>query len=198
MDILAEIDDTGFAAAKVADLESAANTRRLIDLRNYADILYANIVEETHARKDALLSELISAVADPDKIMKVKLWDYSVAYPYAGHVSLPADMVRFSNLGHHTVVFDNGRPLSIDAIFRKTDLSWRLAATFGSKFRVSVIQEDTTFVSSQYTGYRMGVYLSYYPEGLPEYARERLVNAYKGMCERELHVGECVYMTSRG
>lgn len=198
MNTLIEIDSTGFAAAKAAHLNSAAATRRLAKFRNYADILYAHILDDIHPRKDVLLSELISDVADPEKPMKVKLWDYSVAYPYLGHISQASDMIRFSNLGHHTVVFDNGSPLSVDAIFRKTDLAWRLAFTFGSKFRVTVIQEETKFVSSEYTGYRMGVYLSYYPDGLHPHAEDSLIRAYKDVCGRQLHAGECVYMTSRG
>lgn len=199
METLAEIDATGFAAAKVVDLASAVATRNTTKFRNYADILYTIILADIHPRKNAILAELVSAVAVPGMPMKAKLWDYSVTYPYLGHVSQVADMVRFSNhLGHHTAVFDNGEPLSVDAIFRNTDLSWRLAFTFGSKFRVSVVQEETKFVSSEYSGYRMSVYLNYYPEGLHPYAEERLVRAYKDVCDRQLHVGKNVYMTSRG
>jgi len=198
MDTLTEIDSTGLAAAKALDLAFAYSRRNSLRLRNYADILYARILESFHPHKDKILEQLLTAAATPDAIIKAKIWDYSVTY--RASYSVPAnveEMEDFSRRGYHTVVFDDDRPMSVDAIFRNTDLCWRLAFTFGSKFRVTFVREFTKMISSEYSSYNIGVYVHYHPNGLMPYAEEKLIRAYKGVCDRPLHVGTDVYMTPR-
>lgn len=197
MDILSEIDSTGLAAAKALDLAVAYSSRTRACFRNYADILYARILDDVHPRRHKILQDLEVAVADAGACMSVKIWDYSITYPTNGEKLSVFDAMDASARGHHTVVFDNGKPLSVDAIFRNTDLDWRLAYTFGSKFRVRLTREDTKMISEKYTSYRIGVYLVYSPYGLAEYEEQKLIAAYKDVCDRQLHAGKNVSMTAR-
>lgn len=197
MDILSEIDSTGLAAAKAVSLVLAHSSRKRITFRNYADLLYARILDDFYPARAHLMKELETAVATPGALMRVKLWDYSVTYPTNGDRLSVFDAVDASARGHHTVVFDDGRPMSVDAIFRNTDLNWRLAFTFGSQFRVTVSREDTKAISADYSSYRIGVYLHYCPHGLKDYEEKKLIAAYKGVCDRELYVGKNSFMTAR-
>ncbi len=198
MDLLSELDTTGLASGNALDLKQAYSQRNRNLLRNYADILYARILGDVMYRKDFLLDKLTNNVSTPNAPMRVKIWDYSVTHPSV--FELPRDtnaMVDFSNRGHHTVVFDDGRPMSVDTIFRKTDLAWRLAFTFGSKFYVTYLREDMKAFSQDYSSYRIGVYLYYYPQGLPSYHEKRLITAYTEARDRKLYAGTNVSMTAR-
>lgn len=197
MDILLEIDATGLAAAKALDLAHAYSQRNRATFRKYADILYAHILDTIHPRKKQILDELETEVGTAGAVMRARLWDYSVTYPTDGNPLSALDAVECSNRGNHTVVFDDGKPMSVDAIFRNTDLAWRLAFTFGSKFRVSFVREDTKLVSGTYSSYRIAVYLHYEPHGIGEYGEQKMIEAYKAVCDRQLHVGTNVYMTAR-
>jgi hypothetical protein len=197
MDTLTEIDSTGLAAAKALDLAFAYAKRNRATFRDYADILYTHILEFFHPHKDKILEQLVTAAATPGAPIKTKIWAYSVTYRTDGEVAQISDMVDFSKRGCHTVLFDNDRPMSVDAIFRNSDLCWRLAFTFGSKFRVTFVREFTKMISSEYSSYNIGVYVHYHPNGLLPYAEEKLIAAYKGVCDRPLHVGTGVYMTPR-
>lgn len=198
MDILSEIDNTGLAGAKSVDLKNAYDQRNQITLRNYADLLYIRILNDFYTRKDDILKQLEQQARTPGALMRVKLWDYSVTYRTS--YETPAnvgEMADFTDRGHHTVMFDDGRPMSVDAIFRNTDLAWRLAFTFGSKFRVTYAREDTKAISSEYSSYRIGVYVQYYPKGLPDYFKKCMIDAYTKVQDRSLYLGKNSYMTAR-
>lgn len=198
MDILNEIDNTGLAAAKALDLTFAYSRRNSLRLRNFADLLYARILDFIHPHKNTILEQLITAAATPDAPIKTKIWDYSVTYRSSYDVPANVDeMIQHTNRGNHTVIFDDGFPMSVDAIFRKTDLDWRLAFTFGSKFRVSVAREFTKAISADYTSYSIAVYLHYHPNGLLPDSEEKMIRAYKGVCDRQLHVGKDVNLLGR-
>lgn len=197
MDILNEIDSTGLAAAKAVSLVLAHSSRKRITFRNYADILYARILNDFFPRREQILEELEKNVATSGALMTARIWDYSVTYPTNGDKLSVFDAVDASARGHHTVVFDDGRPMSVDAIFRNTDLVWRLAFTFGTKFRVKLMREDTKAISADYSSYRIGVYLYYSPYGLADYEEKKLIAAYTGVCDRQLHTGKNAYMTAR-
>ena len=198
MDILSEIDNAGFADAKSADLKKAYKERNQITLRNYADLLYMRILNDFYPRKDDILTQLEQLARTPGALMRVKMWDYCVTYRDAYH--LPAnvgEMIDFTERGYHTVVFDDGRPMSVDAIFRNTDLAWRLAFTFGSKFRVVYLRDEVRALSADYSSYRIGVYVQYYPKGLPEYFKTRMIDAYTKVRDRSLHLGKDSYVRGR-
>ena len=197
MDTLSEIDATGFAAAKALDLAFAYARRNRANFRNYADLLYARILEFIHPHKNKILEQMITAVETPGSVMRVKIWDYSVTYPTDGNRLPVYDAIESSKKGNHTVLFDDEKPMSVDAIFRNSDLRWRIACTFGTKFRVSCVQEDTKAVSQDYSSYRIGVYLHYHPEGLDMYSEKCMVDAYKAVCDRQLYANENSYMPPR-
>jgi hypothetical protein len=197
MDILAEIDQTGIGSAKGLELAIASSKRNTLKLRNYADILYVRIFEDVFPHRNNHLENLKKAIEDPNAPMRVRIWDYSVTYRVDGNSSQAEDMPSFSERGHHTVLFDNGKPISVDTIFHNTDLAWRLAFTYGSKYRVSLVREDLKATNGEYDSYRIGVYLHYHPNGLLPYAEEQMIRAYKGVCDRQLYVGDCTEMTGR-
>jgi len=197
MDTLAEIDATGLAAAKAAALDNAYSQRTAAVYRNYADILYSRILDYIHPHKDKILDRLITAASVPNAPIKTKIWDYAVTHRVDGNVAQVSDMKSFSNRGNHTVLSDDGRLMSVDMIFRKSDIAWRLAFTFGSKYRVTFVQEHTKFLSGEYCSYQIAVYLHYHPDGLLPSAEESLIAAYNGVSGRVLHVGESVFMTPR-
>lgn len=197
MDALSEIDNTGLATSKVLDLSLAYAKRNRAIFRNYADILYPRILDSFHPHKDRIFKQLENAASTPNVPIRARIWDYSVTYRVDGGTADAVDMQDFSNRGHHTVIFDMGHPMSVDAIFRNSDIAWRLAFTFGSKFRVTFVQEETKLISEQYCSYKIGVYVNYHPNGLLPHAEERLIRAYKDVCDRQLYTGDIVYMTSR-
>lgn len=189
MNTLAEIDATGLAAAKAADLDNAYALRTATLYRNYADMLYTRILDSFYPNKETILNQLEKAASTPNAPIKTKIWDYSVTYRVDGNAALAEDMQDFTKRVLHTVLFDDGRPLSVDAIFRNSDLAWRIAFTFGSKFRVTVDREFTKMVSEDYMSYQMGVYVHYHPNGLLPYAEEKLIAAYNGVSGRVLYAG---------
>jgi len=197
MDTLSLIDSTGLAASKALDLSLAYAKRNRATFRNYADLLYPRIFDFFHPHKDLILKQLENAAATPNAPIKTRIWDYSVTYRVDGGVAHASDMADFSRRGHHTVIFDEGLPISVDAIFRNSDIAWRLAFTFGSKFRVTFVQEQTKLVSDQYCSYKIGVYVHYYPDGLLPHAEECMIRAYKDVCDRDLYTSNSSYMTSR-
>lgn len=197
MDTLSEIDSTGLAAAKALDLAFAYAKRNRATFRDYADLLYPRIFDFFYPHKDLIFKQLEKAASTPKTPIRTRIWDYSVTYRVDGGVAQISDMQDFSQRGHHTVIFDNGRPMSVDAIFRNSDISWRIASAFGSKFRVTFVQEETKVISSQYCSYKVGVYINYHPNGLLPYAEEKLIAAYKDMSGREVYQGDVVYMTAR-
>lgn len=197
MDTLLEIDSTGLAAAKALDLARASAERKRLTFRNYADLLYPRIFDFFHPHRDLIFKQLETAAATPHAPIKTRIWDYSVTRRVDGGVARAIDMEDFSKRGHHTVIFDSGHPMSVDAIFRNSDITWRLAFTFGSKFRVTFVQEQTKLISDEYCSYRVGIYVHYHPDGLMPHAEERLIRAYKDVCDRDLYTNGDSYMTGR-
>jgi hypothetical protein len=192
--LLAEIDLSGIAWEKAGRLGMANYERKKVILRNYADILYTFILDSIRYLKDFLLEELEKAIKNPDLPMRVKIWDYSVTHRTDGGTACKRDMADFSNRGHHTVVFDNGKPVSVDILFRKTDICWRLAFTFGSHYSVTFVQDDIKAVTDEYSSYRISVYLNYHPNFRQT---KELLSAYKDATGRRLYMGKDVCMTAR-
>jgi len=191
-DLLEEISNTGLAANKLNDLALASHERNTRTLRNYADLLYDSILNEMLPRRDQILEELEDAIRN-GRPQEVKLWTYSVTY----HTGLDREtMADLAASGHHTVIFDDERPMSVDRIVQHTDILWRLAFTFGTHFRVTRRRGYLRACGEDREGYEMELWLEYVSD-LTEDEANSLVAAYKSMRNRPMYQGSFVRMTAR-
>ena len=193
MDLLYEIELNGLAANHLADLNTAVRERSKDVLQTYADVLYAHILDSVCPQKDHIMTQLVDHMRTGRKD-GVLLWSYSNTYH--SHLSRER-MSQLSELGDHTVVFNNGRPMCVDRIVQNTDLLLRLACTFGSKFRVKRVRGNLKRISSDQETYEFELRLQYIGEGLTETQSKRLLKAYNDMVSRPLRVGRNVRVTPR-
>lgn len=194
MELLSEIDNTGWAANAMAGLDTAARERSQLVLRNYADILYDFILNEVHHKKDYLLNKLRENIAEGTK-GGVLLWSYRNTFH--DRMLDSYEMSRLSEEGFHTVIFDGGVPMCVDRIVQNSDILWRLAFTFGSRFRVKRVYGAELHRSAERTTFEFELRLEFVPEGLNEFEEKKLIDAYKGVANRQMYSSGDAMMTAR-
>jgi hypothetical protein len=193
MDLLAEINDCGFAANHMEELDAACAEHRITTFRNYADLLYVEILKTLEILRNNVLTQLKENARKGIK-GGVRIWSYHTCH----HQGIDRAIIAgLSERGLHTVLFDDGVPMSVDRIVQNSDVLWRLAFTFGSRFRVKRVRSLLRCVNYEYECHEYELRVEFVPEGLQAYENEKLVNAYVGVTGRELHEGKNVHMTSR-
>ena len=193
MDLLAEINDTGLAVNSLPALDAAAEEYKARVFRNYADLLYDTILNTMHPKRASLMKELEDNLREGVK-MGVTLWSYTTTH----HQGLSSDkMNELSAIGLHTVVFDDEVPMSVDRIVQNSDLLWRLAYTFGTRFRVKRVRCGLRSLSEGFSSYEYELRMEFVPEGLAAWEIAKLTDAYKANLNRPFHVGRDVHVSPR-
>lgn len=193
MDLLADINASGLAANYLERLDEAANEYKARVFRNYADLLYDTILNAMHPRRADLMTELENNLRNGIK-SGVTLWSYTTTH----HQGLSSDkMNELSAIGLHTVVFDDEVPMSVDRIVQNSDLVWRLAYTFGTRFRVRRVRCALRSISEDYSAYEYELRMEFVPEGLSEWEVAKLTDTYKACLNRPFHVGRNVHLSPR-
>jgi hypothetical protein len=145
-----------------------------------------------HPQRNNLLENLETNIREGRK-GGVKLWSYSVTF----HEGLDSStMTGLSEVGQHTVVFDDDAPMSVDRIVQNTDLRWRLAFTFGANFRVSRRYGSLRVYGEDRNCYEMELWLEYV-ENLAEHEIKSLLSAYRGVMNRPLYQSKEFRMSPR-
>ena len=149
-------------------------------LQEHSDLLYECLRSEFVARRQLLQDDLLHVIlnATSRNELSIPIWTYK--YMYHGSNGSDLDRIRYEwsvGLLHPwTTSEDLDRfdgiwektPVSVESVFRKTDILQRLALLFGDDYRISIVPISVKILDEARVA-TCELRLNYYPNGLPDY-----------------------------
>lgn len=148
-------------------------------LQPYADYLYDIIVEDLTRDRGIIFSDLYKAahVTDTPGLVSVPIWKFNACNPLpeSHDEERPDSYIGVANGATRWALDWSLPPVSLDVLFRKTDLCTRLSAFLGSEnMWVHPVQTLLTSSTEELQVWENDLMLDFHPHGLPRDCLERI------------------------
>jgi hypothetical protein len=174
-----EMRTYGLAAAALPELASAWAARSAALSREkydrYGDLLYAHLLEELVPKKELFFNGLLTAIhsALTPKEIEVPLWSYTACYSKGSD-----EPIHETRIGTRTLGIRSLPAVPVYKVFQHTDVLSHLAAAFGADFYVYDRHVTTLCEDDERAQTMRELVLAYYPNGLPPFLLNKVVDAY--------------------